>query len=92
MILDNWLCDKLDFLNKVKIGYYGLECDGGFVEYIVLFEENVIVVILDFSDVELVIFFCFYFIVEGMLICVNVGVSDIVFVSGVFGGVGGVVV
>lgn len=52
----------------------------------------VYVVNLMMIDVELVLFFCFYFIVENMLYRVNVKIGEWVFIIGVLGGVGLVVV
>lgn len=72
--------------------YFGFECDGGFIQYICVDVWYVYVVCFDLFDIEFVLFFCFYLIVENMLICVVVGLKDIVFVIGVLGGVGLVVI
>lgn len=88
VMIDNWLRDWSDPLNKDKCGYFGSECDGGYAEYTVIDHRNVAVVHSDLTDAELATFSCSYATAEGMLTRANVAADDRVLVTGASGGVG----
>ncbi len=88
VMMDCWLRDWDDPLNKDKTGYIGSECDGGFAEYMVIDHRNVGVVESELSDAELATFACSYSTAEGMLTRANVIEQDVVLVTGASGGVG----
>lgn len=92
VIIDNWLYDPDDPLNKDKTGYFGSECDGGFAEFTVIPAGNALAVRSDLSDAELATFSCSYSTAEGMLTRAGVGAEDTVLVPGASGGVGGALV
>ncbi|MDH5530399.1 MAG: alcohol dehydrogenase family protein [Paracoccaceae bacterium] len=88
VMVDCWLRDWNDPLNKDKTGYFGSECDGGFAEYAVAHHRNLGVIESPLSDAELATFSCSYSTAEGMLSRANVGKDDTVLVTGASGGVG----
>jgi NADPH:quinone reductase-like Zn-dependent oxidoreductase len=88
VMVDCWLRDWNDPLNKDKTGYFGSECDGGFAEYAVAHHCNLGVIDSPLSDAELATFSCSYSTAEGMLSRANVGKDDTVLVTGASGGVG----
>ena len=92
VMVDGWLRDWSDPLNKDKAGYFGSECNGGYAEYTVAAANNVGAVRSDLSDAELATFSCSYTTAEGMLSRANVGERDTVLVTGASGGVGSAVV
>ncbi|MEM9523295.1 MAG: alcohol dehydrogenase family protein [Pseudomonadota bacterium] len=89
VIIDNWICDPDDPLNKDKAGYFGSERDGGFAEFTVIPSVNALAIRSDLSDAELATFSCSYSTAEGMLTRAGVGAEDIVLIPGASGGVGG---
>ncbi|MGB5068931.1 MAG: alcohol dehydrogenase family protein [Albidovulum sp.] len=88
VMVDCWLRDWDDPLNKEKTGYFGSECDGGFAEYAVVHHRNLGVIDSTFSDAELATFSCSYSTAEGMLSRAAVGAGDTVLITGASGGVG----
>ena len=68
--------------------YFGSECDGGFAEYAVVAARHAYKINSKLSDVELASFPCSYSTAENLLTRANVGVDDIVLVTGASGGVG----
>lgn len=88
VMLDCWLRDWDDPMNRDKTGYFGSERDGGFAQYTTADHRNVCIVESDLSDAELATFSCSYSTAEGMLSRANVGPDDTVLVSGASGGVG----
>lgn len=92
VITDNWLRPADDPTDMDRTGYFGSECDGGFAEYTVISERNVVPVDAPFSDAELATFSCSYSTAEGMLTRAQVGSEDTVLVPGASGGVGGALV
>lgn len=92
VMLDCWLRDWDDPLNRDKTGYFGSECDGGFAEYTVVDHRNVGVIDSVLSDAELATFSCSYSTAEGMLSRAGVGGEDKVLVTGASGGVGSALV
>lgn len=87
-MVDCWLRDWDDPLNRDKTGYFGSECDGGFAAYASADHRNVGVVNSDLTDAELATFSCSYSTAEGMLNRANVGADDVVLITGASGGVG----
>ena len=49
-MVDPWLRDWGDPMNRDKTGYIGSECDGGFAQYVALPVSNVLRVECDWSD------------------------------------------
>jgi len=88
VMIDTWLRDWNDPLNKSTAGYFGSECDGGFAEYTTLDYRNVTAVDTHLNDAELATFSCSYSAAEGMLARAKVGADDRVLVTGASGGVG----
>ena len=88
VMVDCWLRDWTDPLNKDKTGYFGSECDGGFAQYTVVDHHNVCPVNSALSDAELATFSCSSTTAEGMLSRANVTADDTVLVTGASGGVG----
>ena len=56
VLVDPWLRDWSDPLNREQCGYFGSECDGGFADYTVADVRNVHVVDSDLADAELATF------------------------------------
>ena len=92
IIVDCWLRDPDDLLNKNKTGYFGSERNGGFAEYTTMPARNAIKVTSNLSDAELATFSCSYSTGEGMLTRANVTSADTVLVPGASGGVGGALI
>ena len=88
VMVDCWLRDWDDPLNRDKTGYVGSECDGGFAEYMVVDHRNAVAVDSPLSDAELATFACSYSTAEGMLTRAGVTAEDTVLVTGASGGVG----
>ncbi|MGP6089368.1 alcohol dehydrogenase family protein [Antarctobacter jejuensis] len=92
IIVDCWLRDPEDPLDKSKTGYFGSERDGGFAEYTTMPARNALAVDSTLSDAELATFSCSYSTAEGMLTRAKVTDADTVLVPGASGGVGGALV
>lgn len=92
VMVDCWLRDWDDPLNKDKTGYFGSECDGGFAAYTVVDHRNARAVKSPLTDAELATFSCSYSTAEGMLARAHVGEDDTVLISGASGGVGSALV
>lgn len=92
VMIDAWLRDWTDPLDKSKTGYFGSECDGGFAEYTTAHHRNVYPVTSTLSDAELATFSCSYSTAEGMLSRAEVSDTDTVLIPGASGGVGGALV
>ncbi len=88
VIVDCWLRDWNDPLNRDKTGYFGSECDGGFAEYTSVDHRNANPIDSPLSDAELATFSCSYSTAEGMLWRAGVGKEDTVLITGASGGVG----
>ena len=88
VIVDCWLRDWDDPLNRNKTGYFGSECDGGFAEYAVVPMQNARPIESPLSDAELATFSCSYSTAEGMMSRAGVGPGDTVLITGASGGVG----
>ena len=92
VIVDCWLRDWNDPMDRDRTGYFGSERDGGFAEYATVDHRNVGAIDCDLSDAELATFSCSYTTAEGMLSRANVGEADTVLVTGASGGVGSALV
>ena len=88
VLIDPWLRDWDDPLDRDKCGYFGSECDGGFAEYTVVDVRHVHAVDSDLSDAELATFATSYMTAENMLNRASVQADDRVLISGASGGVG----
>ena len=88
VLVDPWLRDWSDPLNREQCGYFGSECDGGFADYTVADVRNVHVVDSDLADAELATFPTSYMTAENMLSRADVRAGDRVLISGASGGVG----
>ncbi|MFY0692698.1 MAG: alcohol dehydrogenase family protein [Paracoccaceae bacterium] len=88
VMIDCWLRDWDDPLNKEKTGYFGSECDGGFAQFTLADHRNVHPIDSPLSDAELATFSCSSSTAEGMLERARVGAQDTVLVTGASGGVG----
>lgn len=92
VMVDCWLRDWDDPLNRDKTGYFGSERDGGFAAFASADHRNVGVVNSDLTDAELATFSCSYSTAEGMLNRANAGADDVVLITGASGGVGSALV
>ena len=88
VLIDPWLRDWDDPLDRDKCSYFGSECDGGFAEYTVADARNVHVVESGLPDAELATFATSYMTAENMLNRAAVQPGDRVLVTGASGGVG----
>ena len=88
VLVDGWLRDWDDPLNRDKCGYFGSECDGGFAEYAVADARNVHAIESDLSDAELATFATSCMTAENMLNRADVSAGDRVLITGASGGVG----
>ena len=92
VLVDGWLRDWSDPLNREKSGYFGSECDGGFAEYCTAHHRNVAAIESPLEDAELATFSCSYSTAEGMLTRAGVSPGEWVLVTGASGGVGSALV
>ncbi len=88
VMVDCWMRDWDDPLNRDKTGYFGSERNGGFAEYTAVPATNVAHVDCDLSDAELATFSCSSSTGEGMMSRAGVGEGDTVLITGAAGGVG----
>ncbi|WP_300036095.1 alcohol dehydrogenase family protein [uncultured Roseobacter sp.] len=92
VMVDCWLRDWSDPMDRSKTGYVGSECDGGFAEFMAVDHRNAVPVDSPMSDAELATFACSYSTAEGMLTRAAVTTDDTVLVTGASGGVGSALV
>ena len=88
VLVDPWLRDADDPLDREKAGYFGSEHDGGYAQFTAVPAVNAIPVRSDLSDLELATFPCSYSTAEYMLTKARVGAGETVLVTGASGGVG----
>lgn len=88
VLVDPWLRDWSEPLDREKCGYFGSECDGGFADYTVADVRNVHPIHSDLSDPELATFATSYLTAEYMLNRAGVRGDDRILISGASGGVG----
>jgi len=75
-----------------NVGYVGLECDGGFAEFVTVPAGNASRIESTMTDVELASFPCAYGTAENLLTRAHVVEGESVLVTGASGGVGSAVV
>ena len=92
VLIDPWLRDWGDPLNRNKGGYFGSEYDGGFADYATVHWKNVHPIESDLSDAQLATFATSSMTAEGMLSRSGVESSDRVLITGASGGVGSALV
>ena len=88
VLVDGWLRDWNDPLDRDRCGYFGSECDGGFAQYTVVDARQVHPVESALSDAQLATFATSYMTAENMLNRAEVQAGDRVLISGASGGVG----
>ncbi|BBL83221.1 alcohol dehydrogenase family protein [Thermus thermophilus] len=88
VVVDNWIRDPEEPWNPMKARYVGSEVDGGFADYCVVPEANVVPVESPLPSVALATLACSGTTAEGMLERAGVGEGDWVLVTGASGGVG----
>jgi len=88
VMVDCWLRNWADPMNRDDTGYFGSERNGGFAQFTTADHRNVAVIDSPLTDAELATFSCSYSTAEGMLARANVTSDDIVLVTGASGGVG----
>lgn len=88
VLIDPWLRDWDDSLNRDKTGYFGSECDGGYAEYTKIDHRQVHPIESDLTDAELATFPTSYITAENMLNRTDVGKGDVALIPGASGGVG----
>ena len=92
VMVDPWLRDPQDPLNRDKAGFVGSECNGGFAQYVAIPESNVYKVDSSWTDQELATFACSYITAENMLTRCRLGQGETILVTGASGGVGSALV
>ena len=92
VLIDPWLRDWNDPLDRDRCGYFGSESDGGFAEYVAVDARNVHPVTSDLDDAELATFATSYMTAEYMLTRAGVQAGDRVLIPGASGGVGSALV
>lgn len=92
VMVDPWLRDPQDPLNRDKAGFIGSEHDGGFAQYVAIPEYNVHRVDSPWPDQELATFACSYITAENMLTRSRVGQGETMLITGASGGVGSALV
>lgn len=92
VMVDCWLRDWDNPMDRDRTGYFGSERDGGFAQYTTTHVRNIGVIECELSDAELATFSCSYTTAEGMLWRANVGEGDRVLITGASGGVGSALV
>ncbi len=88
VLIDTWLRDWSDPLDRDSCRYFGSEVDGGFADYALAPIRNVHAVESDLSDVELATFATSSITAENMLSRAEVQEGDRVLIPGASGGVG----
>lgn len=88
VLVDTWLRDWSDPMNRDKCGYYGSELDGGYAQFTAVPSRNAVPIESELPDAELATFATSYVTAENMLHRAAVGEGDTVLVPGASGGVG----
>lgn len=92
VMIDTWLRDWDDPLNRDRMGYFGSECDGGFAQYTKVDLRQIHVIDSELSDAELATFATASVTAENMLNRAEVTTDDTVLITGASGGVGGALI
>ena len=88
ILADVWIRDSVNPLDRSKIGCVGSECDGGFVEYVVIPFTCAQPIRSSLSDLELASFPCAYTTAENLVSRSRVGADDTVLITGASGDIG----
>jgi NADPH:quinone reductase-like Zn-dependent oxidoreductase len=88
VLVDPWMRDRAEPMNRELAGYLGSERDGGYAEYCSVPARNVYPIESDLSDVELATFACSWSTAEHMLHRVGLHEGQTIAVTGASGGVG----
>ena len=88
VLIDPWLRDWDEPLDRDRCGYFGSECDGGYADYTAVDARNVHPLESALSDAELATFATSYVTAENMLSRAAVDAGDVVLIPGASGGVG----
>jgi len=88
VMVDPWLRDWNDPMNRDRAGFIGSERDGGFAQYVCVPEANAHRVEGPLADEALATFACSYVTAENMLGRARVPAGEVVLVTGASGGVG----
>ena len=89
ILADPWLRDWSDPRNRMKCGYFGSECDGGFAEYCVVSRRNLHLAPAGLSAAEASCFPTSGATALNMAQRAGIGAGDRVLITGASGGVGG---
>ncbi|MDX1521819.1 MAG: alcohol dehydrogenase family protein [Anaerolineae bacterium] len=92
VMVDPWLRDWSNPMDRYQAGFTGSECDGGFAQYVARPERHVHRVTSPWSDEELATFACAYITAENMLSRSRVSRGETVLITGASGGVGSALV
>ncbi|MFQ6021791.1 MAG: alcohol dehydrogenase family protein [Acidiferrobacterales bacterium] len=92
VMVDPWLRDPEDPMNRDKAGFVGSECDGGFAQFACIPAYNVHRVESPWTDEELATFACSYVTAENMLTRARVKKGETLLITGASGGVGSALV
>jgi NADPH:quinone reductase-like Zn-dependent oxidoreductase len=92
VMVDPWLRDWSNPLNRYEAGFVGSECDGGFAQYVAMSKDQVHRVNSPWSDEELATFACAYVTAENMLTRARVAAGETILITGASGGVGSALV
>ncbi len=92
VMVDPWLRDWSNPMNRYEAGFTGSECDGGFAQYVAMPERHVHRVNSPWSDEELATFACSYITAENMLTRARVTEGETMLITGASGGVGSALV
>jgi len=92
VLVDPWVRDPSDPLDRRLAGYLGSERDGGFAEFCAVPTRNVHPVDSSMSDEELATFPCSWSTAEHMLQRISLGSGQSIAVTGASGGVGSALV
>ena len=92
VMVEPWLTDPADPMNRSKARYLGSELDGGFAEFAAVPARNVYPIESDLSDAELATFACASSTAEHMLQRIGLTSGQSIAVPGASGGVGSALV
>ena len=92
VVVESWIRDPENPLDRAKVGYFGSECDGGYAEFTTVPAVNAFAIRSDLSDVQLATFSCSYSTAEYMLVKARLSAGETVLVTGASGGVGSALV
>ncbi len=88
VMVDPWLRDWSNPMNRYEAGFVGSECDGGFAQYVAISQTQVHRVDSPCSDEKLATFACAYITAENMLTRARVSQDETILITGASGGVG----